>query len=333
MFKSAFLKKTIVIAIIFTFQFPVFTQAISRNIEVKTENLPRVLIDEEIEANIAGRQNNHVSSGKAQLYFTISSVDNIIEENSFLHIILEEVNKQRLANSLPVLVLNPQLNKAAELKAADMVKNGYFAHNSPAGLTSWHWFDEAGYDFAYAGENLAVDFNSPKDIVQAWMNSPSHQQNILNDHFNETGLAVMKGNYNNNSSLFVVQMFGQSRIKVNDFIDTDIMVNSGEQSINLVHAVVHYPADKLMFNAIDFDDSAFSLFFKEIDTEKGIVTILAIQPFPGIKGIAKIGHLQFKALKKDDINLSWGNDSSVLANDGLGTNILSDAMNISYRIK
>jgi len=237
MFKLTFLKNTIIVVIIFGLQFPIFAQAINSDIEVKTENLPTALIEEEIEENIAERQAIPASSRSAQLYFTINSVNNVIEESDFSRAILEGVNKQRLANLLPVLTLNSQLNKAAELKAADMVKNGYFDHNSPEGFTPWHWFDEAGYNFIYAGENLAADFNSPRNIVQAWMDSPSHRQNILDNHFNETGLAVIQGNYNGHSSLFVVQMFGQPRIRVNDLVSVDIMVNSGEQSMNLVHAV------------------------------------------------------------------------------------------------
>jgi len=334
MFKSTFRKNAIIIiAIILAFQFPIFAQAIGGNFEVKTENLPTVLIEEEIEENIAERQAIPASSSSAQLYFTINSANNVIEESDFSRAILEGVNKQRLANLLPVLTLNSQLNKAAELKATDMVKNGYFNHNSPDGLTPWHWFDEAGYNFIYAGENLAADFHSPEDIIQAWMDSPSHRQNILDNHFNETGLALIQGSYNGHSSLFVVQMFGQPRIRVNDFVNVNIVVDSREQNMNLVHAVIHYPSDKLMFNTIDFDDSAFSLFLKEVDTKKGTITILAIQPFPGIKGIAEVAHLQFKALINGDVNLNWGDDSVVLANDSFGTNILSNATDIYYSIK
>jgi len=331
MFKPTFFRKALIIAIILGFQFPIFAQAINSDIEVKTENLPVVLIEEE--TNIVERQVIPASSTSAQLYFTIDSANSVIEENDFLRTILDEVNEQRLVNLLPILTLNSQLNKAASLKAADMMENGYFDHNSPDGLTPWHWFDEAGYDFIYAGENLAVDFDSPEDAVQAWMDSLSHRQNILDNHFNETGLAVIEGNYNGNSSIFVVQMFGQPRIKVNDFVNADIMVNSRKQSMNLVNAVINYPSDKLMFDTIDFDDSDFSLFLKEVDAEKGIITILAIQPFPGIEGIAEVAHLKFKALSKGDINLSWSDDSVVLANDGFGTNILENVMNIYYRIE
>jgi len=120
---------------------------------------------------------------------------------------------------------------------------------------------------------------------------------------------------------------------VNDFVDADIMVNSGKQSMNLVYAVVHYPSDKLMFNAISFENSAFSLFLKEINIEKGTVTILAIQPFPGIQGIARVAHLQFDPLVKGDVNLTWGDHSVVLANDGFGTNILDNVVNIYFHIE
>jgi len=332
MFKSVFLKNTIITAIILGFQFPIFAQAINNDIEVKAENLP-VVLPEEVKTSVIKRQTVPISLNSAQLYFTIDSGNSVIEENDFSRTILEEINRQRLVNSLPVLTLNSKLNKAAELKVTDMVKNGYFDHNSPTGLTPWCWFDEVGYDFIYAGENLAVDFDSPEGIVQAWMDSPSHRQNILDNHFNETGLAVMQGEHNGHSSLFVVQMFGQPRIRVNDFVNADIMVDSEKQSMNLVHAVVHYPSDKLILNAINFDNSDFSLFLKEVDVEKGTIIILAIQPFPGIKGIAEVAHLEFKTLEEGDVDLTWGDDSVVLANDGLGTNILSDTIDISYCIE
>jgi uncharacterized protein YkwD len=328
MFKKILSKQAIIITIIiFAFQFPVFAQEISNEIEVKNENLPIVLSEEDIETNIARQQISPASSTSAQLYFAINSVNNVVQENDFLQIILEETNKQRLANSLPVLTLNSQLNKAAELKAADMAQNNYFAHNSPAGLTSWHWFDEVGYNFRYAGENLAADFNSPREVVQAWMVSPSHRKNILDNKFTEIGLAIVKGNYNGHSSLLVVQMFGRLQIRVNSVFNAEVIVDSQEQSINLVHASIHYPSDKLILDAINFDNSDFSLFLKEIDIEKGIVKISAIQPFPGIKGIAKIANLQFRTLTSEDIYLNWNDDSAVLANDSFGTNVLGKMIN------
>ena len=334
MFRKKFLKKGIISTlIIFSFQFPIFAQAINGEIKVKAENLPVVLVEEEISASIAEREISKISSGSAQLYFTTNLDNEFVKENDFLQTVLEGINKERLASSLPILALNSQLNRAAELKAADMIENDYFAHNSPNGLTPWHWFSEVGYNFSYAGENLAVDFDLPQDMVKAWMDSPKHRQNILDNHFDETGLAIIEGNYKGHSALFVVQTFGQLQARVNDFVNADLIVSSGEESINLIQAVINYQPDQLMFDSVDFSNSDFSLFWEEVDVEKGTISIVAIQPFPGIKGISKIANIKFKTLVKSDANLSLSNDSVVLANDGFGTNILDDVIDSYYSIK
>jgi hypothetical protein len=94
-----------------------------------------------------------------------------------------------------------------------MVQKSYFAHNSPEGLTPWHWFKEAGYDFTYAGENLAVNFGDSIDVNRAWMNSPLHRANILNGHFTEIGIATAEGIYEGRPTIFVVQLFGKPAVK------------------------------------------------------------------------------------------------------------------------
>jgi len=118
-------------------------------------------------------------------------------------------NRDRAELSTPPLVMNPKLAEAARLKLDDMIKNGYFDHHSPDGISPWHWFKEAGYDFIYAGENLAVNFADSEDVQRAWMASPLHKKNILNVNFTEIGIATGKGVYNGRESVFVVQMFGK----------------------------------------------------------------------------------------------------------------------------
>ncbi len=134
--------------------------------------------------------------------------------SNFLALILpsvvsEETNAVRADQVLIPLKVSSALQRAAQLKANDMAANGYFAHKSPAGLTPWHWFSEAGYSFIYAGENLAVNFSDSKDVITAWMNSPSHKANILNPNFTEIGVAMAKGIYKGKEATFVVQMFGR----------------------------------------------------------------------------------------------------------------------------
>lgn len=106
------------------------------------------------------------------------------------------------------LVWSTTLAHAAELKARDMIEKGYFAHNSPEGKSPWHWFDSVGYDFLHAGENLAIDFVDSGDVNRAWMESTGHRKNILNENFNEIGIATATGVLNGRETTIVVQMFG-----------------------------------------------------------------------------------------------------------------------------
>ena len=124
-------------------------------------------------------------------------------------VLVDLTNDARVSNDKWVLTRNPILDSAAQLKAEDMAKLGYFAHTSPQGLTPWHWFGQAGYSFAYAGENLAINFNESVDVENAWLNSPSHKANILNNQFTEIGIATVDGIYQGYPTTYVVQMFGK----------------------------------------------------------------------------------------------------------------------------
>lgn len=122
--------------------------------------------------------------------------------------VIELTNQQRLEQGLSPLSLNPTLSQAAQLKAGDMFAFNYWAHNSPSGRDPWSFFKEAGYSYLYAGENLARDFMTSEAVVNAWLNSSSHKENILNGKYNETGLAVVDGTLNGVETTLVVQLFG-----------------------------------------------------------------------------------------------------------------------------
>lgn len=145
--------------------------------------------------------------------FLLTSLDKIlIQSNQFASVIasvlVDLTNGDRHSNDLGGLTVSPVLVAAAEAKAADMVAKGYFAHTSPEGLDPWYWFEKVGYEYAYAGENLAVDFTDSGDVVRAWMNSPLHRDNLLNEHYTEIGIATASGFYQGRPTTFVVQMFG-----------------------------------------------------------------------------------------------------------------------------
>lgn len=123
-------------------------------------------------------------------------------------VVVDLTNAKRADLALPTLTRNPVLDAAATLKAQDMAKNSYFSHDSPTGVTPWHWFNEAGYPFVHAGENLAVYFTDSGEVVNAWMNSPTHRANIVGSQYREIGVGTARGTYDGFETVFVVQMFG-----------------------------------------------------------------------------------------------------------------------------
>lgn len=123
-------------------------------------------------------------------------------------VLVNLTNSNRASQNLNILTENPTLAYAAQLKANDMAEKSYFAHTSPEGKSPWYWFTQGGYDFLYAGENLAVNFSDSENVVQAWMNSEGHRANILNDKFSEIGIAIAPGTYQGRDTIYVVQLFG-----------------------------------------------------------------------------------------------------------------------------
>ena len=105
---------------------------------------------------------------------------------------LDLVNAERFANGLQPLVLDPELTEVARRHSADMFARGYFAHDTPEGLTPFDRMKEAKVNFLTAGENLAL---APTLSIahRGLMNSPGHRANILRPQFGRVGIGVMDG--------------------------------------------------------------------------------------------------------------------------------------------
>lgn len=122
--------------------------------------------------------------------------------------VFESTNKQRANAGLSSLFWDDRLAAAAAEKARDMFAKGYWAHVAPDGVTPWAFFLKGGYDYLYAGENLAKDFQLSGDVVNAWTASPSHRENLLSARYQDMGLAVVNGILNGFETTLVVQFFG-----------------------------------------------------------------------------------------------------------------------------
>lgn len=127
-------------------------------------------------------------------------------------VLVDATNETRSEFSLGELTINDKLVAAAQLKADDMAERGYFAHQTPEGLQPWYFLDQVGYPYAAAGENLAVNFSDSYEAHNAWLDSPGHRANILQNQFTEIGIATARGKYKGRSTVFVVQFFGRPTV-------------------------------------------------------------------------------------------------------------------------
>ncbi len=105
---------------------------------------------------------------------------------------LDLVNKERVANGLNPLAPDPELTEVARKHSADMFVRGYFAHDTPEGLSPFDRMRQANVRFTTAGENLALAPTIPV-AHNGLMNSPGHRANILRPEFGRLGIGVMDG--------------------------------------------------------------------------------------------------------------------------------------------
>jgi len=121
--------------------------------------------------------------------------------------VIDLVNKERTAHGLQRLTESAILDTVAQKKLQNMIQNDYFDHTAPDGTDPWEWFFRSGYDFSYAGENLATTFTTAKDQHDAWMASPKHRQNILDERFTNVGVAVGNRMIDGKKAIVTVQVF------------------------------------------------------------------------------------------------------------------------------
>ncbi len=124
--------------------------------------------------------------------------------------LLASTNAKRQAAGLSPLSLNRTLSAAAAGKAQDMFAKNYWAHVAPDGTTPWDFIMGSGYRYTVAGENLAKNFSTSGGVVDAWMASQSHRDNILKSGYRDVGFAVVNGVLGGEETTLVVQMFGST---------------------------------------------------------------------------------------------------------------------------
>lgn len=90
---------------------------------------------------------------------------------------------------VPAITYNMALEQAAQSHANDMANKNYYAHTSPQGTTLSHRITAQGYDWIAASENIASGQPTIQIVMQGWLNSPKHCENIMNFSYKEMGIA------------------------------------------------------------------------------------------------------------------------------------------------
>lgn len=122
--------------------------------------------------------------------------------------VIKLTNEKRGQSGVSALNYNSSLAQAAQAKGNHMLANQYWAHIAPDGTEPWKFFTDVGYRYRYAGENLARDFSNPGAIVDAWMASTTHRDNLLSSKYVDIGVGVVEGNLNGVDTTIIIQFFG-----------------------------------------------------------------------------------------------------------------------------
>ncbi|MFS0673428.1 CAP domain-containing protein [Ornithinibacillus sp. 179-J 7C1 HS] len=102
-------------------------------------------------------------------------------------------NKERTQAGLNPLEIDTALSQVAREKSNDMQAKNYFSHTSPTYGSPFDMMRDFGISYRSAGENIAAGQQTPEEVVQAWMNSQGHRENILNANFTHIGVGYESG--------------------------------------------------------------------------------------------------------------------------------------------
>ena len=126
--------------------------------------------------------------------------------------VLKLTNQERSKQGLGPLAICPTLDNAAQMHAEAMKEERFFEHENPfTGEDPSSRGEQAGYG-PYVGENIAMGYQTPREVVRGWMNSPGHRENILSDYLH-LGVGISNGGsgkYGPGGWFYWVQNFGST---------------------------------------------------------------------------------------------------------------------------
>lgn len=121
---------------------------------------------------------------------------------------LDSVNEERSRESLAPVTWCPALARSATAHSQDMAAENYFEHQSLDGREVWDRAKAEGYDYQTVGENIAVGQRDVAEVMQGWMDSPGHRENIMKPDYTHLGSGMASGDFKGQQSIYWTQNFG-----------------------------------------------------------------------------------------------------------------------------
>lgn len=107
--------------------------------------------------------------------------------------VFEIVNQERIKAGVKPLKFNNDMYKAAMVRAKECDES--FSHDRPNGTSCFTALKEAGVKYFSAGENIAMGYRTPADVMKGWMDSEGHRNNILDPDFTDFACGVYRSGY------------------------------------------------------------------------------------------------------------------------------------------
>ena len=118
--------------------------------------------------------------------------------------VLTLVNAEREKEGKAPLAMDAKLREAAKVRAEEISREGHFSHTRPDGSLCISIYDEFNISYAFRGENIAMGYGTPAAVMEGWMKSEGHRENILKDVYSAIGI----GCYKKEGNIYWVQLFG-----------------------------------------------------------------------------------------------------------------------------
>ncbi|HHX18255.1 MAG TPA: SafA/ExsA family spore coat assembly protein [Clostridium sp.] len=199
------MKKRIVLVLLFLLMFTsnAFAQPLQYTV-VPGDSLWKIAVKHQIDLSEIISANPQIKNPSLIYPGQKITVPNIDDIKALENEVIRLVNSERAKKGLPALKANWQVSRVARYKSQDMIDKNYFSHTSPTYGSPFRMLETFGVSFSAAGENIAMGQRTPSEVMNAWMGSPGHRNNILSPSYTEIGVGLAKSG---NRRYYWTQMF------------------------------------------------------------------------------------------------------------------------------